>query len=169
MRPTARALKTAVLLAVTFLLLVHRSNDIRAQSPALTWDGLIEHVTEAPYYNAPSPDGSSYLPRHATSADGHYVAFITSSDDLVSGDIVAAAKPRNDKDPGPQLDQTVIDIRRGQTVLPEDCEKRTLVQKQVTVRVQIGSHGTQTYDSDRAAIEFRNSPWDRFAQQRSRT
>ncbi|HEY6854956.1 MAG TPA: DUF3153 domain-containing protein, partial [Mycobacterium sp.] len=26
-----------------------------------------------------------------------------SPDDLVSGDIVAAAKPRNDKDPGPQL------------------------------------------------------------------
>ena len=27
-----------------------------------------------------------------------------SPDDLVSGDIVAAAKPRNDKDQGPQLD-----------------------------------------------------------------
>ncbi len=27
-----------------------------------------------------------------------------SSDDLVSGEIIAAAKPRNDKDPGPQLD-----------------------------------------------------------------
>src|SRR5205814_2587753 len=83
MRPTARALKTAVLLAVTFLLLVHRSNDIRAQSPALTWDGLIEHVTEAPYYNAPSPDGSSYLPRHATSADGHYVVFTSDAENLV--------------------------------------------------------------------------------------
>src|SRR5207245_1850015 len=74
MRTMPRALKIATLLIVASSLLLRRGAAIHAQSPAISWDGMIEHVTEAPNYIG-NPDGNSYLPRHAMSADGRYVVF----------------------------------------------------------------------------------------------
>jgi hypothetical protein len=52
-----------------------------------------------------------------------------SPDDLVSGDIVAAAKPRNDKDPGPQLDPN---LAFGQKVAVSKYDRDGYVGSQAT-------------------------------------
>ena len=82
MRPLQRATKISALLAVTSLLLIHRGGAVHAQSPALSWDGLIEHVTAPSFVIPPAPDGSSQLPRHSMSADGRYVVFTSDATNL---------------------------------------------------------------------------------------
>jgi hypothetical protein len=52
-----------------------------------------------------------------------------SPDDLVSGDVVAAAKPRNDKDPGPQLDPN---LAFGQKVAVSKYDRDGYVGSQAT-------------------------------------
>src|SRR5215831_6650022 len=82
MRTPSRSLKAILLLAATLLLLAHRGRDIHAQSPALRWDGLLEHLTAPPEFMAPGPDGSSQLPRHSISADGRYVVFTSDATNI---------------------------------------------------------------------------------------
>lgn len=80
-----RTLKLSVVVSALFLLFIHTGAETHAQAPALSWDGLIEHVTEVPFSLNPSPDGSSYLPRHAVSADGRYVVFTSDATNLGQG------------------------------------------------------------------------------------
>ena len=71
MRSTRRALKITLLLAAISLLLIHGGGSVRADGPALSWDGLIEHLTAPPDYSGEtSPNASSQLPRHPVSGDG---------------------------------------------------------------------------------------------------
>jgi len=83
---TPRVLKISVLLAATALLLVQRGREIHAQSPTLSWDGLLEHITTpSVFFPQPSPNGSSQLPRHSVSADGRYVLFTSDATNLGTG------------------------------------------------------------------------------------
>src|ERR1041384_8667182 len=85
MRLLGRATKITLLLAATSLLLMHSGGTVHADGPALSWDGLIEHVTAPPCCSDTSPNGSSRLPRHAVSADGRYVLFTSDATNLVNG------------------------------------------------------------------------------------
>jgi hypothetical protein len=95
MRSTRRALKITLLLAVTSLLLIHGGGRLRADGPALSWDGLVENVTAPLYFFDIAPNGSSRLPRHSISADGRYVLFTSDATNLVSSVIPPAVYLRD--------------------------------------------------------------------------
>jgi hypothetical protein len=104
MRLLTRARKITLFLAVTSFLLAHRGSDIHAQSPALIWDGLLEHVTTpSVFFPQPSPNGSSQLPRHSVSADGRYVLFTSDATNLGTGGFPPVVYLR-DRDTGQSQD-----------------------------------------------------------------
>src|SRR5262245_58026490 len=80
MRLTARALVTGALTAIGIVgLMFHAGDPIRAQSPVMRWDGLLEgiSVTHWPYswMTGEAGNGPNRMSRHSISGDGRYVVF----------------------------------------------------------------------------------------------
>ena len=83
----ARALAAGAAGAIAVVaLVVHSGHSIRAQSPAMRWDGLLEGISVASNYDpweAPeAANGPNRLARHAVSADGRYVVFQSMASNL---------------------------------------------------------------------------------------
>ena len=72
--------RAVIIAAVLVAVGVTRPHETAAQSPALRWDGLIEHLTVAA--SAPQPNGASRLSRHSVTRDGRYVVFDSDATNL---------------------------------------------------------------------------------------
>src|SRR5947207_4477238 len=85
LRPWCRIVQSTVLAVAAATFAAHIGDRVAAESVAMRWDGLIEHITAASQWGDQQPNGPSQLSRHSVSADGRYVVFTSDATNLPGG------------------------------------------------------------------------------------